>query len=202
MAQQQFQAQPAVNMVQQNGQMVAAPMQHGNMPLTTNPTAQFGYKEMDMTFILQKICCGSRTLHFESEELVIKDKVSCGMDQFQVRVPYSHAIVGTCGNWCGLCKGAYVGWFPLIPGLGCSHDLVEEAQAELRKRIRARGQTGVIRTNEEAHERFQHLNDKMNTFMAATGSSAVQKQFAPTRLMQTKEMCGQIDYFGPSNADV
>ena len=123
-------------------------------------TEKFQTKTWDVTDtgcqILHILCCpiaftpfipgalGTKTLTLGPEEAELEYKCPCCNGK--TRVPYGELGNVDRGN-CLCCVGVASGLskqMPICPGMGCDDKLVDEIVAEMKVRMRARGDTGQI----------------------------------------------------------
>mmetsp|Transcript_78022 Transcript_78022/g.220587 ORF Transcript_78022/g.220587 Transcript_78022/m.220587 type:complete len:324 (-) Transcript_78022:30-1001(-) len=123
-------------------------------------------KQYDLTSCNDRVnwCCMiSITLHLEPEEAVLETK-TCISNETR-RMPYGELGSVEKTTSCGCCysfdsnlsptsEGTKV---PISPGCGCDAALVDEVVAELKGRMKARGDTGNIQRAEESLKLMRQL---------------------------------------------
>ncbi len=135
---------------------------------------QFDQKEYDVTDAPLQACLavtcplhwmpivpgvmGTKKIILEAEEAVYK--VDCCIYHIETRRPYGELgsvdeanCCGCIGVASGLSKGA-----PVCPGCGCEKDLVAEIVAELKARMKERGDTGQIQRQEVMMNEIKRLS--------------------------------------------
>jgi len=146
----------------------------------TNGTA-FEHKEYDVTDtgmqILCCVCCpvvwmpivpgvmGKKTFYLEPEEAVFEYK--CGICNGTTRRPYGELGSVDKSN-CLCCVGVSSGLtkdMPLMVGCGCDEPKVEEIVAELKARMKQRGDTAQIGKLEQTLEQVQLLGKKVDLIL-------------------------------------
>ena len=140
---------------------------------TTAYVTRFDHKEYDTTNLCEKFCPpGSLCMLFslqqklilEPEEAVLVTSTICSTTN--QRRPYGE--LGSVDKYTsfGICASIVYGQSYLTPGFGCSTELVEEIVAELKARMKARGDTGQIQRAEtmlEELKEVQHDVEAMNS---------------------------------------
>lgn len=107
---------------------------------------------------------GTKTLTLEPEEAVYS--VDCAFCTKNQRKPY-----GELGSVdVVVCFGCLhtVGTnfdFPICPRSGCDKDMSDEITAELKKRMKERGDTGQVRRSEQAVEAINHAHVKLDLIL-------------------------------------
>ena len=131
---------------------------------TTTYVTRFDHKEYDTTNLCEKFCppgslcmCFSlqQKLILEPEEAVLVTSTICSTTN--QRRPYGE--LGSVDKYTsfGICASIVYGQSYLTPGLGCSTELVEEIVAELKQRMKARGDTGQIQRAETMLEELKEV---------------------------------------------
>lgn len=102
------------------------------------------------------------TIELEAEEVVKTDVMLCGKNVS--RRPYGELGSVDKANCC--CFQSMASNFgPITPGCGCDGEKVDFAVAELKTRMKARGDTGQIKRTEELLKKFNALDVKLNLIM-------------------------------------
>mmetsp|Transcript_10702 Transcript_10702/g.30581 ORF Transcript_10702/g.30581 Transcript_10702/m.30581 type:complete len:226 (+) Transcript_10702:115-792(+) len=110
---------------------------------------------------------GTKTMILEEEEAVLNINCQpfCNID---TRRPYGE-LGSVDQHHCLCCTGVSSGLSssaPLYVGWGCEHDRVAEIVAELKKRMKARGDTGQLAKTEEALQEIQALRHELSSMKA------------------------------------
>ena len=92
---------------------------------------------------------GTKTMILEPEEAVFK--VDCGLCNTVTRRPYGElGSVDKVRYGCCIGVGSELtAKMPICPGNGCNEPLVDEIVADLKRRMKARGDTGQIQRAEQ-----------------------------------------------------
>jgi len=103
-----------------------------------------------------------KTLTLEEEEAYYE--VHCGICNADTRRPYGElGSVDKTNVLC--CKGVssdlFRGWC-VAPGCGCQEEKVDEIVAELKARMKERGDTGQIRRTDEVVEEVRALREDVS----------------------------------------
>ena len=119
----------------------------------------------DITPSISYICCGKSTLTLLPEEVKL-DAEDCCSDLHFVR-PYGELGSVNDVNCCGCCYGWSSDLFPMVQGnqgynmpgcYGCGKkELRDEIVAELKLRMRARGDTGLVNRAEKQALDIQYM---------------------------------------------
>ena len=118
------------------------------------------------------LCClvlCPQTLTLEAEEVVYKVATPC--DTKIKRMPYGQLGSVDKMTSCGCCIGVDSQLTPgpeenIAPGCGCETALVEEIVAELKARMKARGDTGNIKRAEQTIDMVAKLQGDMSDLTA------------------------------------
>eukprot|EP00521_Asterionellopsis_glacialis_P007595 CAMPEP_0195291604 /NCGR_PEP_ID=MMETSP0707-20130614/7889_1 /TAXON_ID=33640 /ORGANISM="Asterionellopsis glacialis, Strain CCMP134" /LENGTH=180 /DNA_ID=CAMNT_0040351937 /DNA_START=102 /DNA_END=644 /DNA_ORIENTATION=+ len=105
---------------------------------------------------------GTKRLILEEEEAVLD--IQCPLCSVHTRRPYGELGSVDRVN-CFCCTGvssALSRTMPLFVGSGCDVDKVSEIVAELKKRMKSRGDTGQINRTEEALQEIKNLRTEMS----------------------------------------
>ena len=144
---------------------------------------QFDRQEYDVTDkgcqLCQLLCCpliwtpiipgmiGTKILILEPEEAVLETRCSCCYHS-NSRRPYGE-LGSVDATTCCFCTGftsnlTSIAGTPMVlcPGCGNDNDRVENIVAELRRRMRTRGDTGQIQRAEENARRIMELQQTVN----------------------------------------
>mmetsp|Transcript_18698 Transcript_18698/g.45064 ORF Transcript_18698/g.45064 Transcript_18698/m.45064 type:complete len:169 (-) Transcript_18698:188-694(-) len=154
----------------------------------------FERKEYNVVDFCRQCCCcftASRRLILEPEEAVLEDKNICCTST--KRAPYGE--MGTVDKSNCLCcvgmttglTGSGEGAQPISPGCGCSEALVNEILEELKKRIKARGDTGQIQRTEKTQQLLQVTVGQVTELNAKVDLILRQMNIQPPPAMQTME---------------
>ena len=100
---------------------------------------------------------GTKTMILEPEEAVFK--VDCGLCNTVTRRPYGElGSVDKVRYGCCIGVGSELTQkMPICPGNGCNEPLVDEIVADLKRRMKARGDTGQIKRAEQLLGEIQIL---------------------------------------------
>ena len=154
---------------------------------TASPTAvqssgqsPFEHKEYDVTNWICNCGCASARLILEPEEAVLRQAcIPCV--NTNKRMPYGELGSVDITNSCGCCWSFSSNLTPgqgdnpggLAPGFGCDQALVEEIVAELKARMKVRGDTGNIQRAEqqlaiaaETRQEIATLSAKVDAILA------------------------------------
>jgi hypothetical protein len=102
---------------------------------------------------------GTKTLVLDEEEVTYD--VRCGICNVNQRRPYGE-LGSVDKNNCLCCIGYSSGFTaPIYPGCGCDDHLVTEIVEELKRRMKARGDTGQIRRAEQALDEIASLRGEL-----------------------------------------
>lgn len=153
---------------------------------------------------------GSMTLVLEREEVILITK-TC-LAESNKRMPYGELGSVDHGKACGCCHsfttnlnppGEMGQREPFSPGCGCDGELVEKIVAELKARMKGRGDTGNIHRAEEAIDVLKLLMAKVDALSRTMAVPSVQimdsqkqkpqfehKEYNVTNCCVTCIMCG------------
>uniref|UniRef100_A0A7S2LLC8 Uncharacterized protein n=1 Tax=Leptocylindrus danicus TaxID=163516 RepID=A0A7S2LLC8_9STRA len=107
-------------------------------------------------------CPYETTIELEAEEVVKTDVLICGKNVS--RRPYGE--LGSVDKSSICCfQALHSNFGPIMPGCGCDGEKVDFAVAELKKRMKARGDTGQIKRTEELLKKFNALDAKLDLIM-------------------------------------
>lgn len=129
--------------------------------------ASFEKKEYNVTNWIQLICsipstCGTLNieLQLEPEEAVLVTSTCCSTTNS--RRPYGE--LGTVDKMtsCGCCVSFKFGDAVLSPECGCANSLVTEIVAELKARMKQRGDTGQIQRTEAVLNEVHNIRAELN----------------------------------------
>ena len=123
---------------------------------------QFPTKQYDVTNLIAKACsCCILTeqLTLEPEEVVFRRGTLC--DTYTRRLPYGELGSVDKNTSCGCCSQTMLKDVPIVPGLGCESGLVEEIVAELKARMKERGDTGNIQRAEMQIDMITSMQGEM-----------------------------------------
>jgi len=167
-------AEEAILMLKTLTAKVDAVMRQMNVPAPQQQMMEekvmFETKEYDVTNTCCSIvlcCSGSRKLHLDPEEAKVVG-TSCCSASVQRR-PYGELGSVDKINQCGCLHSVSSGLGPMLPGCGCQEDLVEEVVEELKKRMKARGDTGNIQRQEETIRLMKHQGQKIDMILKQLG---------------------------------
>jgi hypothetical protein len=153
-------------------------------PPKTLPTA-FDHKDYDVTTCCHKFCyCGSKTLNLEPEEAQLITTTLC--TRSTSRRPYGELGNVDANECCFCCVSSGSSLGLLSPGWGCDKATVDDITEELRKRMRARGDTGNIQRQEDALLLARAQEPKIVEMCKKTGVPSE----AQAPLMQTMQGAG------------
>lgn len=138
------------------------------------------HKEYDVTSCCHKICsCGSQIMNLDPEEVLVKTTTLCSTSNS--RRPYGELGSVDENQCCGFsCVSSGMGAF--CPGIGCSHDLVQELVQELKTRMKLRGDTGNIQRQEETLMLIKHQELKVDAILKKLGIPLPPKPGVPAQL--------------------
>lgn len=123
----------------------------------------FEHKDYDISPICHKMCCGSQKLDLEPEEVLLVTTTPCATDTR--RFPYGQlgdvAEAKVC--CCVAAQSKHLG--AIRPGLGCEYQLVNEVTMELKRRMKARGDTGNIQRQEFANSLAKDQDKMLNAVL-------------------------------------
>lgn len=127
---------------------------------------QFEHKEYNLTNCCDTCCsCGMTkiTLNLEPEEAVLHGENCCGTTTS--RRPYGELGSVSATKQCCGCHSVSSGLGGFSPGWGCDEDLVNEIVAELKVRMKERGDTGNIQRQELTLAMLREQDAKLNAIM-------------------------------------
>ena len=123
---------------------------------------QFPTKEYDVTNLFAKACsCCVLTeqLTLEPEEAVFRRGTLC--DTHTRRLPYGELGSVDQNTSCGCCAETKLHDIAIAPGCGCESGLVEDIVAELKARMKERGDTGNIQRAEMQIDMITSMQGEM-----------------------------------------
>ena len=101
------------------------------------------------------------TLKLDSEEVTKTDIAICG--KAQSKRPYGELGSVDRSNCC-CCVSVSSAFGPISPGCGCETELVDDIVAQLKVRMRDRGDTAQIQRAEQTLERLDAMEHKLVSF--------------------------------------
>jgi len=108
---------------------------------------------------------GKKTIVLEAEEAVLT--VKCGCCNTTTRRPYGElgsVDSGTCLCFVCLASDLSKGG-PICPGCGCNAPYVQEIVEEMKKRMKERGDTGVVKRSDEQLVLLRTMDNKMDAIV-------------------------------------
>jgi len=147
------------------------------VPVSNNLPAEektvFEHADYETTNCCFRVCtCGMGHDHlFLEPEEVVREVTDCCSASKQRR-PYGELGSVDATRCCFCFTSVSTNFGALSPGCGCETDLVEEIAAELKQRMKARGDTGNIQRQEETIQlvlevlkRVEHQDLRLNALM-------------------------------------
>eukprot|EP00420_Gonyaulax_spinifera_P001349 CAMPEP_0197944672 /NCGR_PEP_ID=MMETSP1439-20131203/125528_1 /TAXON_ID=66791 /ORGANISM="Gonyaulax spinifera, Strain CCMP409" /LENGTH=259 /DNA_ID=CAMNT_0043567925 /DNA_START=51 /DNA_END=827 /DNA_ORIENTATION=- len=144
-------------------------------------TPHKSYNVVNYVQSMQLCCLLQQTLTLEPEEAVLKTS-TCISDATK-RMPYAELGSVEHERACGCCHSFNSNLSPvdehgqkqpIVPGCGCSGDLVQEIVDELKARMKGRGDTGNIQRAEDAIRVMKRVDAKVDALLAAMKAQPVQ----------------------------
>lgn len=126
----------------------------------------FEHKEYNVTNCCTTCCtCGMAkiTMNLEPEEAVLTSVNCCATTNS--RRPYGELGSVSATKQCCGCHSVTSGLGGFSPGWGCDEDLVDEIVAELKVRMKERGDTGNIQRQEITLALLREQDAKLNAIM-------------------------------------
>lgn len=152
------------------------------VPIANAAPTVFPRKEYKVTDTgMQLFCCltcpihwmpivpgilGEKRIVLEEEEAVMT--VNCGICNAETRRPYGELGSVDKGNYC-CCYGVasdLTKSMPICPGMGCDEAFVDEIVADLKRRMKSRGDTGQIQRAEQMLIAVQNVGADVRVMQA------------------------------------
>lgn len=129
-----------------------------------------------MSNCCEMLCCNSKSLRLEPDEVVLHIENPCGCVSRDIRREYNDMDTVEKEKTCFCChqfKSALGGGMPIQPGVCCANRAkVSMIAAKLRERLATRGQTGQMRRQEKMLKLTAHIEELMRSAMKGMPSAS------------------------------